>query len=162
VLLVDADASRPALLERLGLAPSKGLLDLLVEPGLSVNAVMLETNVPNLAVLPAGSPQVHATELLASANMSRLVEQLAMDDPRRIVLFDTPPLLVASEARVLAAHMGQVIMVIAADDTPQATVAEALATIENCPVVFNVLNRVSQSDRSHYYGSYGAYGATGS
>ncbi len=148
VLLVDADASRPALLERLGLAPSKGLLDLLVEPGLSVNAVMLETNVPNLSVLPAGSPQAHATELLASANMSRLVEQLAMDDPRRIVLFDTPPLLVASEARVLAAHMGQVIMVIAADDTPQATVAEALATIENCPVVFNVLNRVSQSDRS--------------
>jgi len=162
VLLVDADASRPALLERLGLAPSKGLLDLLVEPGLSVNAVMLETNVPNLAVLPAGSPQAHATELLASANMSRLVEQLAMDDPRRIVLFDTPPLLVASEARVLAAHMGQVIMVISADDTPQATVAEALATIENCPVVFNVLNRVSQSDRSHYYGSYGAYGAAAS
>jgi len=52
--------------------------------------------------------------------------------------------------------------VIAADDTPQATVAEALATIENCPVVFNVLNRVSQTDRSHYYGSYGAYGASGS
>jgi len=162
VLLVDADASRPALLERLGLAPSKGLLDLLVEPGLSVNAVMLETNVPNLAVLPAGSPQAHATELLASANMSRLVEQLAMDDPRRIVLFDTPPLLVTSEARVLAAHMGQVIMVIAADDTPQATVAEALATVENCPVVFNVLNRAAPSDRSSYYGSYGAYGAAGS
>ena len=161
VLLVDADASRPALLERLGLAPSKGLLDLLIEPGLDINTVMLETNVPNLAVLPAGSPQAHATELLASENMSRLVEQLAMDDPRRIVLFDTPPLLVTSEARVLAAHMGQVIMVIAADDTPQATVAEALATVENCPVVFNVLNRAAPSDRSSYYGSYGAYGAAG-
>ena len=162
VLLVDADASRPALMERLGLAPSKGLLDLLAEPGLSVNSIVLETNVQNLSVLPAGSPQTHATELLASASMSRLVERLAMDDPRRIVLFDTPPLLVASEARVLAAHMGQVIMVIAADDTPQGTVAEALATIENCPVVFNVLNRVAQSDRGHYYGSYGSYGASGS
>ena len=161
VLLVDADASRPALMERLGLAPSKGLLDLLAEPGLSVNAIVLETNVPNLSVLPAGSPQTHATELLASASMSRLIERLAMDEPRRIVLFDTPPLLVASEARVLAAHMGQVIMVIAADDTPQGTVAEALATIENCPVVFNVLNRVAQSDRGHYYGSYGSYGASG-
>ena len=85
-----------------------------------------------------------------------------MDDPRRIVLFDTPPLLVTSEARVLAAHMGQVIMVIAADDTPQATVAEALATVENCPVVFNVLNRAAPSDGSGYYGSYGAYGAAAS
>ena len=162
VLLVDADASRPALLERLGLEPSKGLLDLLAEPGLHVNSVMLQTNVPNLSVLPAGRPLAHATELLASASMGRLVEQLAMNDPRRIVLFDTPPLLVTSEARVLAAHMGQVILVIAANDTPQATVAEALATIENCPVVFNVLNRVSQTDRSQYYGSYGAYGAAGS
>jgi receptor protein-tyrosine kinase len=161
VLLVDADASRPALLERLGLAPSKGLLDLLVEPGLSVNSVVMETNVENLSVLPAGSPQAHATELLASAGMSRLVEQLAMDDPRRIVLFDTPPLLVASESRVLAAHMGQVILVIGADDTPQASVSESLATIDNCPVVFTILNRVSQADRSQYYGSYGAYGASG-
>jgi receptor protein-tyrosine kinase len=161
VLLVDADASRPALIDRLGLAASKGLLDLLVEPDLSLNSVLLKTNVANLTVLPAGNPQSHATELLASEGMSRLVERLATDDPRRIVLFDTPPLLVATESRVLAAHMGQVILVIAAEDTPQGTVSEALSTIENCPVVFSVLNRVSPSERSGYYG-YGAYGTYGS
>jgi receptor protein-tyrosine kinase len=53
--------------------------------------------------------------------------------------------------------MGQIIMVIAADETTQGTVAEALATLENCPMVFTLLNRVSHSDRGHYYGSYGAY-----
>jgi receptor protein-tyrosine kinase len=157
VLLVDADASRPAVLERLGLPPSKGLLDLLVDPTLSVDDVVLPTNVERLSILPAGTPQAHATELLASDGMSRLVERLASQDARRILVFDTPPLLAASESRVLAAHMGQVVMVIGADDTPQGTVAEALATIENCPVVFTLLNRVAASERGHYYGSYGAY-----
>jgi protein-tyrosine kinase len=157
VLLVDADASRPAVLDRLGLAGSKGLLDLLAEPDLSLESVVLSTNVERLSLLPAGTPQGKATELLASDAMNRLVERLATDDPRRIVLFDTPPLLVASEARVLAEHMGQVVLVIAADDTPQGTVSEALATLEKCPVVFTLLNRVSPSDRGSYYGTYGAY-----
>jgi protein-tyrosine kinase len=157
VLLVDADASRPAVLDRLGLAGSKGLLDLLAEPELPLGSVVLSTNVERLSILPAGTPQGKATELLASEAMNRLVERLASDDPRRIVLFDTPPLLVASEARVLAEHMGQVVLVIAADDTPQGTVSEALSALEKCPVVFTLLNRVSPSDRGSYYGTYGAY-----
>lgn len=156
VLLVDADASRPAILDRLGLPPSKGLLDLLVDPKLPVESVVLATNVERLSILPAGTQQSHATELLASDSMSRLVESLASGDPGRIVLFDTPPLLAASESRVLAAHMGQVIMVIAADDTPQASVTEALASVENCPVVVTLLNKTSPGDSGNYYGSYGS------
>jgi protein-tyrosine kinase len=157
VLLVDADASRPAVLERLGLPSSKGLLDLLVNPALSLDEVVLSTNVDRLSILPAGTPQAQSTELLGSEAMGRLVDQLTARDPRLLVLFDTPPLLSASEARVLAAHMGQVIVVIAADDTPQGTVAEALSTVENCSVVLTLLNRVSASERGHYYGSYGAH-----
>ena len=157
VLLVDADASRPAVLERLGLPSSKGLLDLLVNPALSLDEVVLSTNVDRLSILPAGTPQAQSTELLGSEAMGRLVDQLTARDPRLLILFDTPPLLSASEARVLAAHMGQVIVVIAADDTPQGTVAEALSTVENCPVVLTLLNRVSASERGHYYGSYGAH-----
>jgi len=156
VLLVDADASRPAVLDRLGLSPSKGLLDLLVDPALNPESVVLGTNVERLSILPAGTQQANATELLASDAMSRLVERLATDDPGRIVLFDTPPLLAASESRVLAAHMGQVIMVIAADDTPQGSVTDALASVENCPVVVTLLNKASPRDSGNYYGSYGS------
>jgi exopolysaccharide/PEP-CTERM locus tyrosine autokinase len=132
VLLVDADTSRPAVLERLGLTPTRGLLDLLVEPSLPIDSVVLSTNVDRLSILPAGTPHGQATELLASDAMTRLVERLTARDSRMLVVFDAPPLLAASESRVLAAHMGQVIMVIAADDTPQGTVAEALSTVENC------------------------------
>jgi len=66
VLLVDADASRPAVLDRVGLAPSKGLLDLLVEPDLPPDSVVLATNVEGLSILPVGTPQAQSTELLAS------------------------------------------------------------------------------------------------
>lgn len=156
VLLVDADASRPAILDRLGLSPAKGLLDLLVDPALPIESVVLGTNIERLSILPAGTQQTHATELLASDAMSRLVERLATGDPGRIVLFDTPPLLAASESRVLAAHMGQVIMVIAADDTPQGSVTDALASVENCPVVVTLLNKASPSGAGNYYGSYGS------
>ena len=159
VMLVDADASRPAVLDRLGLEPSRGLFDLLADPALTLDECVLATNVERLSILPAGTEQAQATELLASDTMTRLVDQLSSDDPRRIVLFDTPPLLSASEARVLAAHMGQVVLIVAADDTPQGSVAEALATIENCPVVVTLLNKVSPGNSGNYYGSYGAYDA---
>ncbi|HQR71472.1 MAG TPA: AAA family ATPase [Burkholderiaceae bacterium] len=157
VLLVDADTTRPAVLERLGLAPARGLLDLLVDRSLPPESLVLSTNVERLSILPSGTPQEHATELISSEGMGRLVQQLCAEDPRRIVLFDSPPLLGASESRVLAAHMGQVIVVVAADDTPQGTLAEALATVENCPVVMTLLNRVTQGERGHYYGSYSSH-----
>lgn len=157
VLLVDADTSRPAVLERLGLPRTKGLLDLLLDSTLPVDSVVMSTNIERLSILPAGNPHGQATELLASEAMSRLVERLASVDRRLIVLFDTPPLLAASEARVLAAHMGQVILVVAADDTPQGTVAEALSTVEHCPVVMTLLNRSTATDGHQYYGSYDAY-----
>ena len=77
VLLVDADASRPAVLDRLGLPPSQGP----ARPARSirqaaVESVLLATNVDRLSILPAGTQQTHATELLASDGMSRLVEYL--------------------------------------------------------------------------------------
>lgn len=155
VLLVDADAARPAVLGRLGLPPSKGLLDLLVEPGLDPSEVVLATNVERLSILPAGTQQERATELLASESMSKLIERLASDNPTRIVLVDSPPLLASTESRVLAAHMGQVIVVIEADRTPQNTVAEALAAVENCPVVMTLLNKAPTNESGSYYGSYG-------
>ena len=153
VLLIDADATRPAVLERLGLPPSKGLLDLLCEPDLDIQTVLLRTNVERLSILPAGTLQQNATELLASERMSMLVDKLASRFPNRILLFDAPPLLGSTESRVLAAHMGQVVLVIEADRTPQSSVVDALTTLESCPVVMTLLNKASSSEAGSYYGS---------
>jgi len=64
-------------------------------------------------------------------------------------------LLPTTEARVLASHMGQIVMVVAADSTKQNTVNLALETIERCEVVLMLLNKADKTDVGSYYGYYG-------
>src|SRR5262245_58278090 len=97
VLLVEADPTRPALAQLFGVTPGKGLMDLLVEPKLDVSDVIINTNVSRLSFIPAGTAQEHATELLASGAMQKLVDQLASRYRDRIVIFDSAPLLAAPE-----------------------------------------------------------------
>jgi len=154
VLLVDADVARPAVLDRLGLPSTKGLLDVLTDPRLEIGDVLLRTNVERLSILPAGTHHPRATELLASDGMNRLVDELATRYADRILVFDAPPLLPSTESRVLATHMGQIVVVVEADHTQKSTLTQALATIESCPVVMTLLNKVVGSEVGSYYGYY--------
>jgi len=155
VMLVDADVARPSVLRMLGLPPAPGLLDLL-ENKAEVADVLLRTNVDKLTLLPSGSPHPKATEMLASDAMDKLLDDMATRYPDRIIIFDSPPLLLTTESRVLATHMGQIVMVVHAGQTLQATVQEALSTIEACPVKLMVLNK-ARGDGAGGYG-YGGYG----
>jgi len=154
VLLVDGDVAHPSLPGLLGVPNSPGLLDLLTRDDLDVSDVLIRTNVEKLTVMPAGSRQRRATELLASEQMVNLLRELASRYSDRIVIFDSPPLLATTEARVLATHMDQIIMVVAADTTTQHTLSQALATIENCEIVLMMLNKASSTDVGAYYGYY--------
>ena len=154
VLLVDADVSRPSLLPRLGLRPAAGLLDLLADPSIRLSDVLMRTNVDKLTLLPAGAPREHATEMLASDTMSRLLHELSTRYPDRVIVFDAPPLLPSTESRVLATRMGQVILVVAKHAQKKA-VEQALATVETCPLVLPLLNKTSRSEVGAYYGYYG-------
>jgi protein-tyrosine kinase len=155
VLLVDGDVAHPALPDILGVPPSPGLLDLLTEGRVDVADALVKTNIEKLTVLPAGSRHRRATELLASEQMASLLRELATRYRDRVIIFDSPPLLATTEARVLATHMGQVIVVVAANSTTQRAVDHALATIESCEIVLMMLNKVTTSDVGSYYGTYG-------
>jgi len=155
VLLVDADLARQSVLNVLGLPPAKGLMDVVAGENVALSDVLLKTNVDRLSLLPAGTAHPRATELLASDGMLRLFEEMAARYSDRIIVFDSPPLLVTTEARTLAAHMGQIVMVIEAEKTTHATVKQALATIEACPVKLLMLNKSTRSKAGSYYGYYG-------
>ena len=154
VLLVDGDVAHPTLLGILGLPPSPGLLDLLTSDELGFSDVLLHTNLEKLTLLPAGTRNRNATELLASEKMTALLRDLASRFPDTIIIFDSPPLLATTEARVLATHMGQIVMVVEADSTSRHTVNHALATIERCNVVMMMLNKAVKTDAGSYYGYY--------
>jgi protein-tyrosine kinase len=155
VLLVDGDVAHPTLPALLGAPHSPGLLDLLTRDDVDVADALVKTNVEKLSILPAGSRHRRSTELLASEQMASLLRELATRYSDRIIIFDSPPLLATTEARVLASLMGQIIMVVAADSTSQHAVTQALATIDNCEIVLMMLNKASQSDVGTYYGYYG-------
>lgn len=153
VLLVDADVVRPAILDRLGLSGSfKGLLDLLTDRQLELSEVILKTNVPKLSVLPAGMPRIHATELLASHLMQELLQDIAAHDADRIVIFDAPPLLVTTESQALAAHMGQILMVVNEGTTSRQAITQAFSAVQSCPIVLSMLNRSTNSVQHQHYG----------
>jgi protein-tyrosine kinase len=153
VLLVDADVANPSVMKMMHLPPgSKGLLDLLTSADTKLPDVLLRTNVEKLSLLPSGTAHGRATEMLASETMAALLEEMASRYRDRILVFDSPPLLATTEARALAAHMGQIIMVVQADRTTQALVKHALETIESCPVVMMVLNKAPRPEAGSYYG----------
>ena len=154
VMLVDADVARPSILRMLGLPVGPGLLDLL-EGKAEMSGVLLKTNIDKLTILPSGTPHARATELLASDAMRLLLDDISRRYPDRIVIFDSPPLILTTEARVLATQMGQVVMVVQADKTLQADVQQALATIESCPVKMMLLNKVRAEGKGSYGYGYG-------
>jgi len=158
VMLVDADVARPSVMRMLGLPDGPGLLDLVLDDTLDMSSVLLKTNVEKLTILPSGTPHPRATELLASDAMVRLLEDMAARYPDRIIIFDSPPLLITTESRVLATHMGQIVVVVHAGKTLQSEVKQALATIEACSVKLLLLNRASPLFKSGYGYSYG-YGS---
>jgi receptor protein-tyrosine kinase len=154
VLLIDGDVANPMLPTLLNVPREPGLLDLLTRDDLDVGDALVRTNVEKLTVLPAGSRHKRATELLASEQMVNLLLELALRYSDRIIIFDSPPLLATTEARVLATHMGQIVMVVAADTTTQHAVNQALSTIESCEIVLMMLNKARKTDVGSYYGYY--------
>jgi len=140
----------------LGLPPSLGLLDLL-EGKAEMADVLLRTNVDKLTIMPSGTPHPRATELLASDAMKQLLDDMATRYSDRIIIFDSPPLLLTTESRVLATHMGQIVVVVHANRTLQSSVQQALAAIESCPVKMMVLNK-ARNDAGGTYGYGYGYG----
>nr|WP_223164799.1 MULTISPECIES: XrtA-associated tyrosine autokinase [Massilia] len=151
VLLIDADVARPSVLRTLGLPAHRGLMDILLDDKLDMADVMLRTNVNTLSILPAGSNNPRATELLASQAMSTFVNEIANRYPDRIVIFDSPPLLLTSEAHVLASHMGQIALVVEAEGTTQHAVKESLRQLEGCSNVNLIYNKTREFPGTETY-----------
>ena len=154
VMLVDADLARPSVPRVLGLPEGPGLLDVL-DGSAEMADVLLKTNIDKLTILPSGTPHPRATEMLASDAMRQLLDDMASRYSDRIIVFDSPPLLLTTESRALATNMGQIVVVVQAGKTLQSDVQHALATIEACPVKLLVLNQARTDAQGAYGYGYG-------
>jgi exopolysaccharide/PEP-CTERM locus tyrosine autokinase len=165
VVLADADVAKPHISRLFGVDGEPGLLEALQDDRLDIESLILPTDIPKFSILPAGAPIDTATELLASQRMQAIVARLATNHDRaRVVIFDSPPLLLTSESRVLSQPMGQVVLVVQAGKTAQRAVLDAIRCLgEHKPVSLLLNQSEAISEAGYYYrdGSYGEYARYG-
>ena len=154
ILLIDADFAKPDVMARLGLSEGRGLLDALADPQVELESCVVRTDIPHLSLLPCGTKSNADTELVASARTGELIAQLLAADPRRVLIFDSPPVLAASPAAAIAHHAGQVMLVVRADRTSESDLREAIDLLDGCEDIQLLLNAVSFAPGGRRFGSY--------
>jgi protein-tyrosine kinase len=162
VLLVDCDVAKRHVSEIIGLKHENGLLNALVDDTVDVESLVVQTNLRGLSILPAGTPVEATSELLSSNRMRQIIKTLFARHPRRILLLDSPPLLITNEGRALVKMAGQIVLVVRAGHTSRHAVQDAVALFDEAQAGGIILNQVAVSGGDGYYGygSYGSYGET--
>jgi protein-tyrosine kinase len=156
VLLVDADSKRDSVCYSLGLAQSRGLLDLASNPKLDPGPLIVRTPIDKLTILPVGRERERSAELFSTKEMTRLIQSLGRRYADRLLILDAPPCLSTSDPALLAQVVGQILFVVEADRTQRDEVEASLDLIQACPTITLVLNKQQISSR-YTFGAYSSY-----
>lgn len=154
VLLVDCDVAKPEVPSLLGIEGGAGLIDVLADPRADAESFVVRTDLGGLSILPAGRQANNVPELLASARTAEVLAALAAADPRRIVLIDSPPALMASPAGILATHVGQILVVVRADRTTENDLKETIGLLSACDRIGLLLNGAGFAASGRRFGQY--------
>lgn len=162
VLLIDGDLRRPSIHKTLGMGPHSGLSNVLTGSTTLDEAIVRTTVLPNLFVLPAGTPPPNPAELLASSNMRDVLLQLREQYDH--IVIDTPPSLSVTDAVVLSPRADAVILVIRSGQTSKQALRRSRDILfqVNAKLVGVLLNAVDLSSPDYYYyyeyqGKYAGY-----
>ncbi len=158
VLLVDLDAKLRPISALLGVDDRLGFHDLVVDPTLRPEDVILNTAVGNLTFLPVGSRPEENTGVAHVRPITPIIARLARRFPNHLIMLDAPPCLSTSDPHTVAPFVGQVVMVVEAERTQRSEVEAALDLVRVCPTVTMLLNKVKLTT-SHTFGAYDYYGS---
>jgi len=151
VLLIDADLRRPSIHKILGMGPRSGLSNVLTGSATLQQTITRSSILPNLSILPAGTPPPNPAELLASSNMRDVLEELRGQYDHIVV--DTPPTLSVTDAVVLSPRADAIVLVIRSGQTTKQALRrsrDVLAQV-NAKVSGVLLNAVDLSSPDYYY-----------
>ena len=146
VLLIDCDLRRPKIHWTLGLQPQVGLAEVLLNQATVTDAIQKLDGI-NLDILPVRTIPPNPSELLASPEMQRLLEEVSGRYDR--IILDTPACLGLPDAKSVSEICDGLVMVVRADVTPKEEVQAALDILDRRRVVGMVLNG-SEATREQY------------
>lgn len=158
VLLVDCDIRRPKLHKLFGFGMVEGLAEHLSN-GSKLSSLLLKTGIHKLTVLPSGKPPANPSELLSSAKMAALIEELKNRYDDRFLIIDSPPPMLAPETAAMAKQVDGIILVIKHGSTPIHLVEELIDNLGREKILGAVINRFDSRVSARYYGyeKYGKY-----
>src|SRR6266481_1410681 len=151
VLLVDADLRRPSVHKTLGMGPRSGLSNVLTGSATVQQTIAISPILPNLFIMPAGTPPPNPAELLASSNMKDVLNELREQFDH--VVIDTPPTLSVTDAVVLSPRVDAIILVIRSGQTTKQALRRARDILMqvNAHVTGVLLNAVDLTSPDYYY-----------
>jgi succinoglycan biosynthesis transport protein ExoP len=150
-ILVDSDLRRPVLHKIFDLPNKEGLTTALLDGEFNLDGRLQATQVENLKVLTSGPLPPNPSELLGSQKMKVLIESLK--GKADVVLFDSPPTLVVTDAAVLAGQVDGVLLVTEAGNTRREMAQRAKEDLlkVGANVLGAVLNKLSPRGAGYYY-----------
>jgi capsular exopolysaccharide synthesis family protein len=152
VLLIDADLRRPSVHRTLGITgPRSGLSNVLTGSASVQQTIVPSPVLPNLFIMPAGTPPPNPAELLASSNMRDLIADLRPQFDH--IVIDTPPTLSVTDAVVLSPRADATILVIRSGQTTKQALRRARDILMqvNAHVAGVLLNAVDLTSPDYYY-----------
>jgi succinoglycan biosynthesis transport protein ExoP len=160
VLLIDADLRRPSIHKTLGMGPKIGLSNVLTGTATLQQAIIPSTILPELFILPAGAPPPNPAELLASAKMKNVLDEL-----RKLydhIVIDSPPTLSVTDAVVMSTGADAVVLVIRSGHTTKPALRRARDILLQvnarvCGVLVNAVD-LNSPDYYYHYEYQGKYG----
>jgi protein-tyrosine kinase len=150
VFLVDLDLQRPQLGNYLGMSYEHGLTDYLTGQ-VELDQIIYDIGVKRLAIIPNASSVENSSELLGSPRMGEFLTALEAQIPRRIIVFDMPPLLVTDDVLAFAPRVDTFLLVVSQGQTARRTLANAKEVLAEVNLMGVVLNRSTERNDSPYY-----------
>jgi len=157
-ILVDADLRKPMIHKLFNVKMKPGITDWIINPKLKMEDVIRKTSIENLYVITSGNTPPNPTELLESKKMRDILDILK--DNFDFILFDSPPIMVVTDAVVVSRMTDAVVLVVETRRTRKDTIKETKEIIENVggKLLGAVLNKARFSRIDHVYGGYSGYG----
>jgi protein-tyrosine kinase len=150
VFLVDLDLQRPQVGKQMGMSVERGLNHYLLGTA-EIDQVIYDPGIPRLSVIPNLQAFEHSSESLSGPRMLELLRFLEAEVPRRVVIFDMPPMLLADDVITFAPHVDGVLLVVSEGLTTRATVQKSKELLKEMNLMGVVLNRSAERDDSGYY-----------
>ena len=128
-ILVDADLSQPSLHEMFNVEKQEGLAEMLDPKAKQVDPFLKDTSLRTLRLVTSGTPIDESAERIGTERMGAIIKEL--EQRADIVIFDSPPALLAADAAILAGQVDGVVLVLRAGKTKRSDAHRAIVDLEN-------------------------------